>query len=736
MDSEKLYRQISRAECGNPFDILGPHVIDEGTVVRAFLPEAKSAWIVYDKGRKAKGAGEAVAEMQRVSDVGFFELKLQKSTEGFRYKIRLLTHWDEHRESFDPYCFSPTITDFDQHLLSEGKHYNSYEKLGSHIIEIDGVSGVRFSVWAPNAKRVSVIGEFNGWDSRRHPMRMLHSAGIWELFIPGLSQGCLYKFEIKSRFHGYVQQKVDPFAFHFEVRPKSASVVYSINGYEWGDAEWIDLRTKTDWFQRPVSMYEAHLGSWMRSADDPARFLTYKELAASLIPYVKKLGYTHIELLPVSEHPLDGSWGYQTIGYYAPTSRFGTPDDFMFFVDMCHQNGIGVIVDWVPAHFPKDGHGLAFFDGTHLYEHMDPKMGEHKDWGTLIFNYGRNEVRNFLISNALFWIEKYHIDGLRVDAVASMLYLDYSKGPGEWIPNKYGGNENIEAVQFIKTFNEVVHQRHPGVLTIAEESTAWPSVSRPTYVGGLGFSLKWNMGWMHDTLSYFSKDPIFRKFHSGDLTFSMLYAFTENFALPFSHDEVVHGKRSMIDKMPGDIWQKFANLRVLYGYMYAHPGKKLLFMGAEFGQWQEWDHDQGLHWHLLENEPNARLLSYVQDLNNLYRSEPAMHEVDFDWHGFQWIDFRDSENSVLSFIRRAKNPDDFMVFVFNLTPVPRYAYRIGVTRGGYYREILNSDSSAYWGGNIGNAGGVAADALQSHEGLSHSISITLPPLSCLVFKPS
>ncbi|MDX9714237.1 MAG: 1,4-alpha-glucan branching protein GlgB [Dissulfurispiraceae bacterium] len=736
MDRAKLMKQIVRAECSNPFDILGPHAEDRGVVVRAFLPEAKEAWLIHDDKSESKSSVNTVTatSMRKTGDNGFFELKLGQGAKDFRYKIRVLTHWDEIRESFDPYCFPATITEFDQHLLSEGTHYNSYEKLGAHIIEIDGVSGVRFSVWAPNANRVSVIGEFNGWDSRRHQMRMLSSAGIWELFIPGLCQGCLYKFDIKSRYNNHIQQKADPFAFHFEVRPKSAAVVYDINNYRWEDEDWIKNRAQTDWLRSPISVYEVHLGSWMRAVEDGNRFLTYSELAVNLIPYVKKLGYTHIELLPVSEHPFDGSWGYQTIGYYAPTSRFGTPDDFMRFVDMCHKEGIGVIVDWVPAHFPKDGHGLAFFDGTHLYEHMDPKMSEHKDWGTLIFNYGRNEVRNFLISNALFWIEKYHIDGLRVDAVASMLYLDYSKGPGEWVPNKYGGNENIEAVQFIKTFNEVVHQRHPGVLTIAEESTAWPSVSRPTYIGGLGFSLKWNMGWMHDTLSFFSKDPVFRKYHSGELTFSMLYAFTENFVLPFSHDEVVHGKRSMIDKMPGDIWQKFANLRALYGYMYAHPGKKLLFMGAEFGQWHEWNHDEGLHWHLLGNEPHAGLLSYVRDLNNLYKNESAMHRIDFDWHGFQWIDFRDSENSVLSFIRRSENQDDFLVFVFNLTPVPRYDYRVGVPRVGYYREILNSDSSAYWGGNMGNAGGVAATEHASHHGFSHSISITLPPLSCLVFK--
>jgi len=472
----------------------------------------------------------------------------------------------------------------------------------------------------------------------------------------------------------------------------------------------------------------------MRVPEEGYRFLTYRELADRLIPYVKELGFTYIELLPISEHPLDASWGYQTIGYFAPTSRFGRPEDFMYFVDKCHQNGIGVIIDWVPAHFPKDAHGLGYFDGTCLYEHEDPRKGEHRDWGTLIFNYGRNEVKNYLISNALFWLEKYHIDGLRVDAVASMIYLDYSREPGDWIPNIYGGNENLEAIEFLKKFNEVVHQYHPGVLTIAEESTAWPGVSRPTYLGGLGFSMKWNMGWMHDTLEYFSKDPIYRKYHTNNFTFSMLYAFTENFILPFSHDEVVHGKRSMLDKMPGDMWQKFANLRALYGYMYGHPGKKLLFMGSEFGQWREWNFDESLDWHLLQHEPHKKLQRFLSDLNNLYITEPAMHEVDFEWHGFEWIDFHDSDNSVISFIRRAKNHDDFLVFVFNLTPVPRFGYRIGVPKGGFYREILNSDSEIYWGGNIGNAGGVYTDNIPCHA-RQFSLNLILPSLSVLIFKP-
>jgi 1,4-alpha-glucan branching enzyme len=627
------------------------------------------------------------------------------------------------------------LTDFDLHLIGEGTHYKNYEKLGAHVMEIDGIKGVHFAVWAPNAKRVSVIGDFNKWDGKKHKMHRLGDSGIWEIFIPGLDEGELYKFEVVSKYRSYKEQKADPFAFFFEVRPKSAAIVYNIeNKHKWHDAKWMEMRKKKSWFESPISIYEVHLGSWMRMPEENNRFLTYREFAHRLIPYVKKLGYTHIELLPVSEHPLDASWGYQTIGYFAPTSRFGRPEDFMYFVDRCHQNGIGVIIDWVPAHFPKDAHGLGFFDGTCLYEHEDPRKGVHRDWGTLVFNYGRNEVANYLISNALFWLDKYHIDGLRVDAVASMLYLDYSRKPGEWIPNIYGGNENLEAVDFLKRFNEVVHQYHPGVLTIAEESTAWPSVSRPTYLGGLGFSMKWNMGWMHDTLEYFSKDPVHRKYHTNKLTFSMLYAFTENFILSFSHDEVVYGKRSMLNKMPGDSWQKFANLRALYGYMYGHPGKKLLFTGSEFGQWNEWNFDSPLDWHLLQYEPHKRLRRFVRDLNQVYKKEPAMYEVDFHWKGFEWIDFHDSDKCVISFIRRAKNHDDFLVFVFNLTPVPRFGYRIGVPKGGFYREIMNSDSEIYWGGNLGNAGGVYADNVPCHT-RQFSLNLILPPLSVLVFKP-
>jgi 1,4-alpha-glucan branching enzyme len=625
------------------------------------------------------------------------------------------------------------LTDFDLHLIGEGSHYKEYEKLGAHIIEFEGVRGVHFTVWAPNARSVSVIGDFNDWNPKASPMRNLGPSGIWELFVPGIGEGALYKFEIKSRFHKYTVQKADPFAFFFELRPKSASIVYDIDGYRWNDGEWMDRRQKTNWFEAPVAIYEVHAGSWMRAPGDGGRWLTYRELADTLIPYAKEMGYTHIQLLPVTEHPLDASWGYQTLGYFAPTSRFGEPKDFMYFVDMSHRAGLGVILDWVPAHFPTDGHGLGFFDGTCLYEHEDPKQGFHPDWGTMIFNYGRNEVRNFLISNAIFWFEKYHMDGLRVDAVASMLYLDYSRKEGEWVPNIYGGRENLEAIDFIKKFNEVSHQYYPGILTVAEESTAWPNVSKPTYLGGLGFSMKWNMGWMNDTLEFFSKDPVHRKYHHNNLTFSLLYAFSENFILPLSHDEVVHGKRSLLDKMPGDVWQKFANLRALYGFMYGHPGKKLLFMGGEIGHWNEWNFDRSLDWNLLEFEPHRALQRYVKDLNRIYRSEPSLYERDSDYKGFEWIDFHDVEGSIISFLRRAKSRNDFTVFVFNFTPVPRSGYRIGVPVPGLYGEILNSDSSLYGGSNMGNAGGVQADTVSAHH-RPYSIELTLPPLSALIFK--
>jgi 1,4-alpha-glucan branching enzyme len=715
---------------GDPFSVLGPHVVGEGDgknlEVRAFLPEAAEAWVVYENGLK-------VQSFEKVHEKGFFSVALQAG-EVIPYLIRIKTYDGQISEFKDPYSFGQILSDYDLYLMGEGSHYRKYEKLGSHVTEVGGVGGVHFAVWAPNAKCVSVIGDFNRWDGRRHPMRLLVGSGIWEIFVPEIGEGELYKFDIRSKYHNYRAVKADPYGFSFEVRPKSASIVRDINGYRWTDASWVKKRGQKNWFESPVAIYEVHLGSWMRVHEEENRFLTYRELAGKLIPYVKSMGYTHIELLPVSEHPLDASWGYQTIGYFAPTSRFGSPEDFMFFVDSCHDNDIGVILDWVPAHFPKDAHGLGFFDGTALYEHFDRRQGEHRDWGTLIFNYGRNEVMNFLISNALFWIEKYHVDGLRVDAVASMIYLDYSRKAGEWIPNKYGGHENLEAIAFIKKFNEITHQYFPGILTIAEESTAWPAVSRPVYLGGLGFDMKWNMGWMNDTLVYISKDPVHRKYHHNNLTFGLIYAFSENFILVLSHDEVVHGKRSMLSKMPGDVWRKFANLRLFYGFMYGHPGKKLLFMGGEFGQWSEWNSDRGLDWALLDQESHACLQRYVRDLNALYVSEPAMHEVDFAPAGFEWIDFRDTENSIISFIRRAEDREDYLVVVCNFTPVPRDGYRIGVPEKCFFRELLNSDSQAYWGSNMGNMGGVMSDPVPWH-GKPCSIRIVIPPLATVLFKP-
>jgi 1,4-alpha-glucan branching enzyme len=673
--------------------------------------------------------------MKRLHDDGFLEARLSDVANPIPYRLRWMNRDGIVMEVLDPYAYPPVLTDFDLHLIGEGTHYLKYEKLGAHLRDIGGDGGVHFAVWAPNAQRVSVVGDFNGWDGRRHPMRNRGDSGVWEIFIPGLREGTVYKFEIRSNVGGYIVQKADPYAFYAEVRPKSASIVHSIDRYAWNDQDWLTSRPQSDLLHRPVSTYEVHLGSWRRVPEEGHRFMTYREIGDQLIPYVQEMGFTHIQLMPISEHPLDASWGYQTVGYFAPTSRFGPPEEFMAFVDRCHQAGIGVLLDWVPAHFPRDGHGLGRFDGTALYEHADPRKGEHQDWGTLIFNYGRNEVRNFLLSNALFWLDKYHIDGLRVDAVASMIYLDYSRKQGEWIPNAYGGNENIEAIDLLKRFNERVHEYHPGVLTIAEESTAWPGVSRPTYLGGLGFSLKWNMGWMHDILRYFSKDPVHRKYHHNDLTFGLLYAFTENFVLPFSHDEVVHGKRALLDKMPGDIWQRFASLRALYGFMYGHPGKKLLFMGGEFGQWNEWNHDGSLDWHLLQYPLHQGLQRFVKDLNRTYRSEPALHEVDFHWSGFEWIDFHDADNTVISFIRRAKDHRDFLVAACNFTPVLRRRYRIGVPEPGYYREILNSDAEIYGGSNQGNAGGIMAEAVP-YQGQPASVALTLPPLAVILLKPA
>lgn len=623
------------------------------------------------------------------------------------------------------------LTDYDIYLFKQGNHFRIYEKLGAHPTRVNGADGTFFAVWAPNAAGVSVIGDFNGWDPDAHPLHLRpDGSGIWEGFIPGVKEGVLYKY--KCRYRGRQVDKIDPYAFYNEVPPKTASIVWNLD-YKWGDGEWMKKRRNRNALDAPISILEVHLGSWMRVPEEGNRFLTYRELAPKLASYVNEMGFTHVEFLPVMEHPLYRSWGYQVTGYFAPTSRYGKPQDFMYLIDHLHQHEVGVILDWVPSHFPMDGHGLVYYDGTHLYEHADPRKGFHPDWTSAIFNYGRNEVRNFLISSALFWLDKYHADGLRVDAVASMLYLDYSRKEGEWVPNRYGGKENLEAIAFLRRLNEVVYKEYPDVQTIAEESTAWPMVTRPTYLGGLGFGLKWKMGWMRDTLFYFSKDPIFRKYHHDLLTFSMWYAYTENYVLPLSHDEVTYGKGSLYGKMPGDEWQKFANLRLLFGYMYGHPGKKLLFMGGEFGQWREWVWEESIEWHALRYLSHRGLQRWVRDLNHFYRSEPAMYELDFEPAGFEWVDFTDWEKSIISFIRRGKSTRTIVFIVCNFTPVPRYGYRIGVPSGGYWKEVLNSDAREYGGSGLGNLGGVEAEQVPFH-GRKYSLSLTLPPLGVLFFK--
>ncbi|HLW80744.1 MAG TPA: 1,4-alpha-glucan branching protein GlgB [Candidatus Acidoferrales bacterium] len=624
------------------------------------------------------------------------------------------------------------LTEFDLYLLAEGTNSRAYGKLGAHLDEREGRRGVQFAVWAPNAERVSVVGDFNGWNPRANAL-VYRSGGVWDGFIAGVNAGALYKYHLVSRYGGYTVDKADPYGFAMEIRPQTASRVWDIDSYSWHDATWLANRATRSPQHSPLSVYEVHLGSWMRVPEENNRWLTYREVASRLADYVNEMGFTHVEFLPVTEHPFDGSWGYQTIGYFAPTSRFGTPNDFMYLVDHLHQRGIGVILDWVPAHFPKDEAGLGYFDGSHLYEHADPRQGEHPDWNTFVFNYGRNEVQSFLISNALFWFDKYHIDGLRVDAVASMLYLDYGRREGQWIPNRYGGNENLEAIHFLRKLNEDVYAAFPDALMIAEESTAWPQVSRPTYIGGLGFGLKWNMGWMHDVLEYMSTDSIFRSFHQNQITFGLIYAFAENFILPLSHDEVVHGKHSMVAKMPGDEWQKFANLRLLYGFMFGHPGKKHLFMGDEFGQWSEWNHDSSLEWHLLNKPFHSGLKRWVRDVNTLYRGQPALHQLDFDAAGFEWVDCTDWQRSVVSFIRRGQRPDDELLFVCNFTPVLRTNYRVGVPRGDRWKEILNSDARLYGGSGQGNFGGLEAAPLPMH-GRPFSLNMTLPPLGVVVFQ--
>jgi len=625
------------------------------------------------------------------------------------------------------------LTEHDIYLFKQGRHFRLYDKLGAHVQAAEGIAGVHFAVWAPNARRVAVIGDFNGWRAEAHPLfPRQDDSGIWEGFIPGVSRGARYKYHLTSQHGNYQVEKTDPFAHHTEVPPRTASVVWDLD-YRWNDQAWMQERGRANALNAPLSIYEAHLGSWRRVPEEGNRSLSYREHASQLADYVHDMGFTHVELLPVTEHPFYGSWGYQTTGYFAPTARYGTPQDFMHLVDRLHQSGVGVILDWVPSHFPTDEHGLVYFDGTYLFEHADPKRGYHPEWNSSIFNYGRHEVRSILISSALFWLEKYHVDGLRVDAVASMLYLDYARQKGEWIPNEYGGKENIAAIQFLRDMNEAVYRDHPGTQTIAEESTAWPMVSRPTYLGGLGFGMKWNMGWMHDTLDYFSHDPIHRKYHHDQLTFSIMYAFHENFVLPFSHDEVVHGKSSLLGKMPGDDWQKFSNLRLMLGYMYGHPGKKLLFMGSEFGQWREWNHDRSLDWHLLEHAPHQGIQRWMKDLNHLYRSEPALFARDFDANGFEWADLHDWEHSIISFLRKGESSDDLMLVVCNFTPMPHTNYRVGVPRGGRWAEVLNSDATLYGGSGQGNLGGVEAAPVPVH-GRYHSISLTVPPLGVLFLK--
>ncbi|NEP59593.1 MAG: 1,4-alpha-glucan branching enzyme [Symploca sp. SIO2G7] len=732
----------------DPFEVLGPHRFEQDGktfwVVRAYLPNADAAWVVCPEERTEHS-------MEKVHHPHFFEVKIA-TPELSNYQLRIKEGGHE-RFSYDPYAFrSPMLTPFDLHLFAEGNHHRIYEKLGAHPTQIDGVKGVYFAIWAPNARNVSVLGDFNYWDGRKHQMRKGDS-GIWDLFIPEVSVGEHYKYEIKN-YEGHIYEKSDPYGFQQEVRPKTASIVTDLDTYTWNDLDWMERRRQSDPLGQPISIYEVHLGSWIHAAsgepalDDKgnpeavvtvselkpeARFLTYRELAKKLIPYVKELGFTHIELLPIAEHPFDGSWGYQVTGYYASTSRYGTPEDLMYFIDQCHQNDLGVIIDWVPGHFPRDGHGLAFFDGTHLYEHADPRKGEHKEWGTLVFNYSRNEVRNFLVANALFWFDKYHIDGMRVDAVASMLYLDYFRQEGEWLPNEYGGKENIEAVEFLRQTNNVIFSYFPGILSIAEESTDWAMVSWPTYVGGLGFNLKWNMGWMHDMLDYFHIDPWFRQFHQNNITFSMWYHHSENYMLALSHDEVVHGKSNIIGKMPGDDWQKLANVRCLFAYMFTHPGKKTLFMSMEFGQWSEWNVWADLEWHLLQYEPHQKLKHFFSKLNQLYRSEPALYSQDFAQEGFDWIDCSDNTHSVVSFVRRAKDAQDFIVTVCNFTPQPHSHYRVGVPEIGFYTELFNSDAREYGGSNIGNLGGKWTDEWAFHN-QPYSLDLCLPPLGVLILK--
>ena len=723
---------IVRGAHSDPFAVLGPHEVTDGLAIRVFRPRARSIEL------HAFNGAAPLTPFQRIHPEGLYEIVVPEVTrELFDYRLRVVWEDGSSNEIDDPYRYGPVLTSFDLHLLGEGTHVQAFDKLGARRIRHGVRDGVHFAVWAPTAARVSVVGNFNAWDGRVHPMRALRPGGYWEIFIPDLGAGDPYKFEIIGP-DGGVMLKSDPCGRYFETPPDTASIVWESSGYAWKDSEWVAARRRLDqWKRLPMSIYEVHLGSWQRSPD--GRLHSYREMAERLVPYVKDMGFTHVEMLPVMEHPYTGSWGYQVIGFFAPTSRFGTPDDFKALVDAFHQAGIGVILDWVPGHFPKDQHGLARFDGTALYEHADPRQGEHQDWGTLVFNYGRHEVRSFLLSNALFWLKEFHIDGLRVDAVASMLYLDYSREAGEWVPNELGGRENLEAIEFIKQLNMLIDHDCPGTFVCAEESTSWPGVTRPVHLGGLGFTYKWNMGWMHDMLDYTKEDPVHRKWHHNKITFSMMYAYSEAFILPFSHDEVVHGKRSMIAKMPGDAWQQHANLRALYGYMFVHPGKKLLFMGDEIGQWREWNHDWQIEWETLGDPRHAGLQRWVRDLNRVYAANASLWDADFDSHGFTWIDCNDHEHSIVALIRRSSesrvDSAEFVVAVVNFTPVVRRDYRLGVPASGAYVELLNSDSEVYGGGNVGNQGTVVAVNEPSH-GHPYSLNLTVPPLGFVLLKPN
>lgn len=713
----------------NPFAVLGIHKNkgSKNIFIRAFYPNAKSIEIIE------KDTNKNLGYMHKVHDHGLFQIE-PECEENLRYYFKITNYDDSAYNAEDVYSFPATIGDIDVYLLSEGTHLEIYKKLGAHVREINGVKGVSFAVWAPNAQNVAVVGGFNNWDGRVHQMRKHLSCGVWDIFIPNINQGEVYKYEIRGVHGNILPLKTDPIGFYGETIPNNASVVFDIDNYEWNDKNWIEYRKTTNTLDKPVSIYEVHLGSWKRVPEDNNRYLSYREAADQLVEYVSYMGFTHVEFMPLTEYPFDGSWGYQTTGMFAVTSRFGNPVDLKYLIDKLHQANIGVIMDWVPAHFPKDENGLINFDGTALYEHEDPRKGEHMDWGTKIYNFGRNEVSNFLCSSANFWLKEYHIDALRVDAVASMLYLDYSKEDGQWVANEYGGNENLEAIAFIRKMNETVYTQNEGIVTCAEESTAWPMVSRPTDMGGLGFSYKWNMGWMNDTLSYIKEDPVHRKYHHGKLTFGLIYAFNENFILPISHDEVVHGKGSMLQKMPGDEWQKFANLRAYYSFMYTHPGKKLLFMGCEFGQDREWDYDNSLSWHLMQYPGYNGLKECVRDLNNIYRNELSLHEVDYSFNGFEWIEHSNADDSVISYVRKGKDPKDYLIVVCNFTPVVRHDYLIGVDDNCTFKEIFNSDDLKYWGSGVVNNG-----EIQSKEfGWNYkerSISVSVPPLATIILKP-